>query len=107
MLKLMDRVDEAYDRGQYVFVQDLRGQADTFFKYQGVLCDLVNIYRKYKLNMATRAEVIEYMRLNFVEAMRAGQRMCYFVGQEDFSFPKFNDDLNFPFADLFNWSVGR
>ena len=57
--------------------------------------------------MATRAEVIEYMRLNFVEAMRAGQRMCYFVGQEDFSFQKFSDDLNFPVAELFNWSVGR
>lgn len=103
------KVDIDFDSNKYCVFQDLQGMAGRFFTYSGLIYDMESDLKKLNLNvgMIEKAEIREKMRTHFVNAMRTGDKLCYFTGEQKCDFRDFHDDVEFPIMTMFDFAKGR
>ncbi len=46
---------------------------------------------------------MEEMRAAFVNSMRFGDKLCFFVGEEETTFDDFSDEELFPIKKMLDW----
>ena len=93
------KVALSHNYKQNAFFQDLCNiRLESIFQYQkgglhfDMVCDLI----KLEMQHTSPEALTEKMRLVFIDAMRTGKKLCFFVGKEKVDFSKFDDLENFP-----------
>ena len=88
---------------KYVFIWDKQGNVGTFMQYKGQLAPLADQIVKKALGQQTDAGIGDYVRGQFVNGMRNGERMCIDI---DKSAPNWEAYVSEGTFDLrfFNWA---
>ena len=100
--QLEKAVNDAKIANKYLFIWDKQGAVATFMQYKGQLAPLGPEIVKKALGRQTPADVGEFIRKNFIRAMREGERLCFDLENAAPNWGEYVSDGTFT-LDFFNW----
>ena len=94
LLMLEKKVLEARDASKYLFIWDKQGVAladsvVSFMKFKGQLAHLSEEIHKRDLGLQDDAAVAEFIRKEWVIAMRQGDKLCFDIDHEKPNFTEY------------------
>ena len=95
-------ITDAHEAGKYLFIWDKQGAVGTFMQYKGQLAPMGPEIVKKALGRQSPADVGEFVRKNFIRAMREGERLCFDLENSAPNWGEYVADGTFS-LDFFNW----
>ena len=101
--QLQTAIVNAKEANKYLFVWDKQGSVGTFMQYKGQLAPLAPEVIKVCLNRQTNAEVGEYIRKQFIHAMRQGEKLCFDIETTTPDWAAMTQEGTFDPIKFFDW----
>ena len=73
--RIIEQLHEAHQEGKWLFVWDRQGMVASYFRYQGILCDLDAEVVKHELGRTNTADVLQFFRKAIIESQSEGRSL--------------------------------